>query len=139
LLDPKCSPRAISDRWRQAIAAGNPSGFGEVVDLELYTENCLGLTGWTTRFDVALANLRRNMLATFHDLRSTVEEVIEGQNTVVIRSRTEATHVGEFLGVAATGRRISWDAIAIVHTRNGRVVGMWAQPDLYTIYQQITA
>ncbi len=75
----------------------------------------------------------------FRDMAATVEEVVEGETSVVIRSHVEATHVGEFLGILATGRRIAWDAVAIVHTSNGRVVGMWSQPDLYGIYRQLTA
>jgi predicted ester cyclase len=132
------TPLQLSERWRNAMS-GDPSRIGETVDLAGYTENCLGLTGWTTGFATAFENLKRNMFAPWRDMNSTVEEVIEGETTVVIRSRNEATHVAEFLGVAATGRRITWDAIAIVHTREGRVVGMWAQADLYGIYRQLTA
>ena len=131
------TPLQISNQWRQAIGAGDPSRFGETVDIEGYTENCLGLTGWTTGFEVALANLKRNMFAPFREMTTSVEEIVDGESTVVIRSRNEAIHGGEFLGIAATSRRIAWDAIAIVHTRNGRVVGMWAQPDLYGIYCQL--
>jgi predicted ester cyclase len=134
----KETPLRISDRWRKALS-GDPARIGETVDLAGYTENCLGLTGWTTGFELAVANLKRNMFVPWRDMTSTVEEVVEGENTVVIRSRNEATHVGEFLGIAPTGRRVAWDAIAIIHTREARVVGMWAQADLYGIYRQLTA
>jgi len=33
---------------------------------------------------------------------------------VVIRSRTEATHVGEFVGITPAGRGISWQPVTIV-------------------------
>jgi predicted ester cyclase len=49
-----------------------------------------------------------------------------------------ATHTGEFLGIAPTGRQLEWDHIAIVKIDNGRVVGQWAQPDLWGIYKQLT-
>jgi len=39
---------------------------------------------------------------------------VEATDTVVNRSRIEATHVGEFLGIAATGRRVAWDSLALV-------------------------
>ena len=64
---------------------------------------------------------------------------VEATDTVVNRSRIEATHVGEFLGIAATGRRVAWDSLALVWVKDGRVVGQWAQPDLWRIYQQLTA
>jgi predicted ester cyclase len=110
-----------------------------VVDLQGYTENCLGLTGWTTGFEVALQNYARNILAAFSDLAFGTVDVIEGSDTMAIRSRAEATHTGTFLGVAATGRRIAWDNVALVHTKGDRVIGQWIQPDLWGIYQQLTA
>jgi len=127
----------ISNAWMGLLMAWDASRFNEVVDVAGYTENCLGLTGWTTGFETALQNLQRNVLAPFKDATSSVEEVVQGENTVVIRFSNEGTHAGEFLGVPATGRRVRWDVIAIIHTRDGKVVGMWSQPDLYGIYQQI--
>jgi len=64
--------------------------------------------------------------------------VIADDNAVVTRLHTEATHTGEFLGISPSGRRISWDAINIVQVKDGRVVGQWAQPDLWGIYKQLT-
>jgi predicted ester cyclase len=58
--------------------------------------------------------------------------------TVVVRGLTEATHTGEFLAIAPTGRRVTWDSIALVWVHDGRVVGQWAQPDLWAIYRQLT-
>ena len=125
--------------YQRSLASGDVARLGEVVDQEGYTENCLGLTGWTTGFGVALANYQKNMLAPFSDRRSTEVEVIECGDTVVIRSRTEATHTGEFLGVAPTGRRIAWDYVVMAHVKGGRLVGQWIQPDLWGIHQQLTA
>jgi C-1 hydroxylase len=65
------------------------------------------------------------------------EELVEGQDAV--RFRVEATHVGEFLGIPATGRRISFDAIRIVKVKGGLITGQWAQLDLWGIHQQLTA
>jgi predicted ester cyclase len=132
------SPLAIAGAWRKTIETNDRARFARVVDVDGYTENCLGLTGWTTGFERALGNLYKNQIEPFADLEESVEEIIEGETTVVIRARNQGTHVKEFMGIAPTGRRIEWDAIAIIHTRNGRVVGMWAQADLHGIYLQLT-
>jgi hypothetical protein len=42
------------------------------------------------------------------------------------------------MGIPATGRRIAWDFVAMVHVTDGRVVGQWIQFDLWGIYQQLT-
>src|SRR5262249_52393624 len=68
-----------------------------------------------------------------------VEEVVVADaETVVVRGHTTATHVGAFMGIPATERRVQWDWITMVQVRGGRVVGQWAQPDLFAIYRQIT-
>ena len=79
------------------------------------------------------------MIDPFSDMTFTPQEVVEGRQAVLIRVRVEATHTGEYLGIAPTGRRIAWDYIAIAHVKDGRVVGQWIQPDLYGIYRQLTA
>jgi hypothetical protein len=142
--------------WKRRNQAGDLVGLAEVVDLDGYTEQCVGLTGWTVGYEIARRNYVHNLVEPWADMSSREEEVVDGPDaaavaglafdghpvcatdTVVIRSRTEATHVGEFLGVAPTGRRISWDSLAMVWVRDGRVVGQWAQPDLWGIYRQLT-
>jgi predicted ester cyclase len=132
------SPLEVVREWRRRQGAGETATLGEVVDLEGYTENCLGLTGWTTGYEIASGNYVKNMIEPWSDLKQTVEEVVESEDAVVIRQRIEATQVGEFLGIHATGRRVAWDAVTIVHVKDGRVVGAWIQPDLWGIHQQLT-
>ena len=133
------SPLEIYSAFQQRLGSQDYAHLGEVVDFQGYTENCLGLTGWTTGFEVALQNWARNILSAFSDLEFEPIDVVEGQDAVVVRSRAEATHTGPLLGVPPTGRRIAWDNIAMVHTQDGRVVGQWIQPDLWGIYHQLTS
>jgi hypothetical protein len=149
------SPVEVVREWKRRNQAGDLGCLGEVVDLDGYTEQCLGLTGWTTGYSAARQNYVRNLVQPWADVVTSEQEVVagpdsdlqagmmfdghlvRGTSTVVIRSRTQATHVGEFLGVAATGRRIAWDSITMVWICGDRVVGQWAQPDLWAIYRQL--
>jgi predicted ester cyclase len=124
--------------WKRRLRAGEWDAMGEVVDLDGYTEICLGLTGWTTGYAVAAANYVKNMIRPWSDQTMTEVDTIESEDAVVSRFHVEATHTGEFLGVAPTGRRIEWDAVNIVQVRDGKVVGQWAQPDLWGIHRQLT-
>jgi predicted ester cyclase len=133
------SPLEVVQEWRRRQAAGEVDELDEVVDLDAYTENCLGLTGWTTGYATASANFEKNMVEPWAEREQTIEEVVQSEDAVVIRQHIEATHVGEFLGIPATNRRIGWDAVTIVRVKNDRVVGAWIQPDLWGIHQQLTA
>ncbi len=133
------TPLEIYAAYQQRLQAQDYAHLGDVVDLQGYTENCLGLTGWTTSFEVALQNYARNILEPFTDFQFTTIDVIEGADALSMHNRVEATHAGTFLGVPATGRRIAWDLVFMVHFAAGRMVGQWIQFDLWGIYQQLTS
>lgn len=133
------NPLEIYNAWQQRQAAGDVEHLGEVVDLAGFRDICIGLSNWTTGYAAAFENLRRNILTPFADWRSTIEAVVEGQDAVVVRQRAEATHVADFLGIPATGRRVSWEVVAMVKVRNGRVVENYTILDLWGIHRQLTA
>lgn len=54
--------------WKRRMRAREFDHMGDVVDLEGYTEVCLGLTGWTTGCDVAFKNYRQNMIEPWSDV-----------------------------------------------------------------------
>ncbi|MEV7775701.1 nuclear transport factor 2 family protein [Kitasatospora sp. NPDC086791] len=132
------TPLEIYRAWNDCLLAGDVAGATRLIDADRWTEKCLGLTGWLTDFQVALTHYARNMVEPWEDLEMSEEEVVEGRDAVTIRFRVEATHIGEFMGVPATGRRVSFDAIRIVHVRDGKVTGQWAQLDLWGLHRQLT-
>jgi predicted ester cyclase len=131
------TPLEIYRRFQRYLTQGTFERLPEVVDIEGYTENCVGMTGWTTGLNVALNNFRKNVASALSDVRSTEEDVIEGADTLVIRARMEATHSGAFLGIAPTGRRIVYDAVDMIRIRNGRIVWRFLLCDWYGVQQQL--
>ncbi|MGF1425293.1 ester cyclase [Kitasatospora sp. LaBMicrA B282] len=125
--------------WNDCLLAGDLAGATRLIDAAHWREKCLGLTDWLTDFGTALGHYEKNMVKPWQDLEMHEEEVVEGREAVTIRFRVEATHVGRFLDWPATGRRISFQAIRIVHVRDQLVTGQWAQLDLWGIEQQLTA
>ena len=132
------TPIEVFREWQRCLAANDLEGTARVVDLEGYTEICLGLTEWTTGYERAAANFYRNMIAPWSDRTYSIEELTESPDGVTVRMHVAATHTGSFLNIVPTGRRIEWDHVAIVKITDGRVVGQWAQPDLWGIYKQLT-
>jgi len=133
------SPLEIYNAWQSRQMAGDVVHLGEVVDLEGFRDICIGLSDWTTGYQAAFENLRRNILIPLADWHTTVETIIEGQDSVVVRQRAEATHVADFLGVPATGRRVSWEVVTMVKVKEGRVVENCTMLDLWGIYQHLMA
>ena len=62
------------------------------------------------------------MLIPLADWHTTIEAIVEGQDATVVRQRAEATHVADFLGIPATGRRVSWEVVTMVKVKGGRII-----------------
>jgi hypothetical protein len=43
--------------WKRRNRAGDLAALAQGLDLDRYTEQCLGLTGWTTGYDIARGEL----------------------------------------------------------------------------------
>jgi predicted ester cyclase len=133
------SPFEIYNAWQSRQMAGDVEHLGEVVDLEGFRDICIGLSNWTTGYEAAFQNLTRNILIPWTDWHATIEAIVEGQDALVVRQRAEATHVADFLGIPATGRRVSWEVVTMVKVKDGRVIENFTLLDLWGIYQQLTA
>jgi steroid delta-isomerase-like uncharacterized protein len=73
----------------------------------------------------------------FPDLHVRVDEQIADEEKVVTRKTFAGTHRGEFMGVAPTGRPISFEVIDILTLDNGRIVEHRMVVDRLGIQQQM--
>jgi predicted ester cyclase len=75
----------------------------------------------------------------FPDIQWTLEELIcEGSN-IAARFTMRGTHEGSFLGVPATGNKITVQALNIYRLSGGKIVEEYGQPDLLGLMGQIGA
>lgn len=79
------------------------------------------------------------LFAAFPDLRAEIHDQIEEGDKVVTRKTFHGTHDGEFMGIAPTGRAVSWDVIDIVRVRQGEMVEHWNVVDAMALMQQLGA
>jgi predicted ester cyclase len=131
-------PLEIYRRFQSYLLAGEFGRLGEVADMDGYTENCVGLTGWTTGLAIALHNYQANVVSAFSDMASAEEDVVESGDTLVIRSVISAVHTGEFLGIAATGRTVSYDAVDMFRIAGHRIVWRFLLCDWKGVLDQLT-
>jgi predicted ester cyclase len=73
----------------------------------------------------------------FPDAQVTVHEIIEDDETLVIRYVITGTQEKAFMGVAAVGRRIELPGISILHFKNGRCFERWTCSDSLLLLDQI--
>lgn len=133
------TPLQVYRRFRSLLSQGDFEHMSEVVDLEAYTEICVGITEWTTGFGAAVANFQRFFGSAFRDFTSTEIDTVESADALVLRTRIDATHIGPFLGHAATNRPVSWAALDFLRFKNDRIVWRYLMSDWRGLEQSLTA
>jgi predicted ester cyclase len=82
---------------------------------------------------------QRAVRAAFPDHRVVIEEQIAEGDKVVTHVSFSGTHLGQFNGIAATGRQVVYSGIAIDRIVDGKVVEMWHIANTLALLQQIGA
>ena len=129
----------LKDAYRQiidAITRGDAEGLDELMAPEIVDHNPIpnqapGRDGFKQWMAAA-----RNA---FPDLRGTVEDLIVEGDRVAARTTWHGTHRGEFVGVGATGRRVSFSAFHLVRFSQDRAVEWWGTADLLGVLEQLGA
>ena len=85
----------------------------------------------------ALKQVWALLLRAYPDIHLTVEDVIAEGDKVVGRTTVTGTHRGEFMGVAPTGKPVTYHEIFIFRFADGRVVESWGVVDVYAQMKQI--
>ena len=75
----------------------------------------------------------------FPDFKATIDDILAEGDKVVIRMTWSGTQKGEFMGIPASGKRISIGVIDIIRITNGKVVEHWGQMDSMSMMQQLGA
>jgi steroid delta-isomerase-like uncharacterized protein len=75
----------------------------------------------------------------FPDLRVEVNDTIAEGDKVMNKFTVTGTHKGEFMNMAPTGKKISYEEVVILRLENGKIVEHWAVADALALMQQIGA
>ena len=92
--------------------------------------------------DLDLAAMKQMVPAfwtAFPDQHYTLEDLIAEGDKVVCRYTWRATHQGEFMGVPATGKVVTYTGIIISRFARGKVVEDWVNADMLGLMQQLGA
>jgi steroid delta-isomerase-like uncharacterized protein len=126
--------RAVIERWIRAWNAG---------DLEAATGL---LADGYVRHDANLPEVAgpqaerqfiAAVLAAFPDLHLRIDHMLAEDDLVAVRCTAEGTHRGEFLGVPATGRRVSFQTAETYRLSDGKLAEQWVVMDALGLFRQL--
>jgi predicted ester cyclase len=118
---------ASARRWfEEGLNGGDFSVLDEILaDDFTYHSGALPELNASELTETVLAPIRVG----FPDVHYTVDEVLTGDDVVVIIWHAEGTQTGEFQGYAPTGNAARWTGINVYRFACGRVAEAWAEFD----------
>ncbi|POX54779.1 ester cyclase [Streptomyces sp. Ru71] len=87
----------------------------------------------------ALKQVWRVLLTAFPDLRVEIEDVVTQGDKAVYRNTVTGTHLGEYRGLAPTGRSVRYAEMFIVRLAGGRIAEIWGVVDVLAQLRQLGA
>jgi predicted ester cyclase len=73
----------------------------------------------------------------FPDLSIEIHEQIGEGDVVATRKTITATHLGEIMGHAPTGKKVTMNVMDFVRLENGKYVDHWGRNDVLQVIQQL--
>jgi len=115
----------------EAVNTGNLALLDEFVAPD-YTEHSEGFQG-VEPFKQQITAFR----TAFPDLRVIVEDLLIDGDRFASRTTVTGTHAGDLMGMPASGRRISVEAVDIGRIENGQAKERWGGLNLYSMLTQL--
>jgi steroid delta-isomerase-like uncharacterized protein len=75
--------------------------------------------------------------AAFPDLRVTVDDLLIAGDRFASRTTVTGTHAGDLMGLPATGKQISVEAVDIGRIENGQAKERWGGLNMYSMLIQL--
>ena len=117
----KRKPELIPEVIAPSHALHDPNAAGSSIGPEAY------LRQYTT------------FITAFPDLKFTIEDTVTEGDKVVVSWTIVGTHKGEFMGIAATNKKVSVDGITINYLGNGRIMDSYINWDALGLLRQLGA
>jgi steroid delta-isomerase-like uncharacterized protein len=75
--------------------------------------------------------------AAFPDIRDTIDEVVAEGEKVVVRWTSRGSHQGEFMGVAPTGRHVTFSGMRLFRIAENKIAESWVNIDQLGLLEQL--
>ena len=122
--------RQIEDLWGRS----DPTLIPELYSPDIIDHN--PLPGQTPGHE-GLREAIRIFSAAFPDIEMTLHGVLADGDHAVDFWTFRGTHLGEFNGLAPTGRRVEFNGIDVVKVRDGRIAELWHVEDMARMLDQL--
>ena len=130
--------KAAFRRFADAVNSGDVELVSEAID-QLVEPNALIRTPLPSAATGAalLKEVFSRLHRAFPDLHLTIEDLVAEGEKVVARDTVTGTHKGDYMGLAPTGKFISYPEIFICRFANGKIAETWGIVDVLSQLRQL--
>ena len=126
----------IVRRYQEIYNSNDLDGLSEILAADLLTPKIMpgmppGLEG--------AKQVHRTTLIGMPDWHTAIDDLIAEDDKVAARITMTGTHIGDFFGIPATGRRVLFTGIYIVRIAGGKIVEHRGEEDGVSLLQQLGA
>ena len=126
---------AVMTRYNRLWEPGGTQHADEVIDPDFIRHGSSG----ALRGVAAFVRYVSHYLEAFPDLAFAVDDWFAARDRLWVRYSFTGTHVRPFMGVAATGRKVSADGVAIYRVEDHKLVEVWDYLDLFGLAERLGA
>lgn len=126
--------KKIVQRYQEIYNSNDLDALGEVVADDLLTPKIM--PGMASGLEGA-KQVHKKTLIGMPDWHTVIDDLIAEGDKVVARITMTGTHTGDFYGIPATGRHVSFTGIYIARIANGKIVEHWGEEDAVSLLQQL--
>ena len=126
--------KKIVRRYQEIYTSNDLDALSEVVSEDLLTPKIM--PGVPTGIEGAKA-AHRIMLAGFPDYQTMIDDLFAEGDKVAARITMTGTHQGDFMGIPATGKHVSFTGIYIARIADEKIVEHWGEEDAVSLLQQL--
>lgn len=126
--------KAIIRRWVEGYNNHDPSIVDELIsdDYVLHAPGGQDIKGPESFKQMFIANL-----PIFPDIHYTIDDMVAEGDKVAVRYTMTATHQGEYMGITATGKRITLTQAFFYRLAGGKIVEALPYSDQLVLFQQL--
>jgi len=129
--------RVVYERFcHEVLRLGNVDAIDDFVEPSVVSHSPFpGQAPFREGFKAAFAQFR----AAFTNLDIFIRDIVAGGDKVVGYFTVTGVHSGDFMGIAATGKLVTYDEMVIVRIADGKIAEHWSVADTLAMMQGLGA
>lgn len=132
--------KALLRRWFEEVwNKGRAEAIDELFAADGTAHGLVDAGGESLRGPTGFRPFYQKLRDALPDTEVVVEDMVAEGDKVAARCTVRGTHLGDTLGVAASGRAVEFTGICIVRLRDGQIVEAWNNFDFMAMFQQLGA